>query len=1353
MRVHHSFWVPVGCLLAIAFLSLVSTAPVAAQQCNSNDSGAPCFVANPDILGGRTSLLRDDDLVLNTIIPPPLPDFPPLTIGANLLTENSTINAQTPSVFSNRFPLSNVVTIGGRLFNVNHDQIISTALTQALSGQPQPVLLLEGTLDTGIPLPSPSLLTVLNGSPTLYGTSGGLLGNGWDQMVVLGVQSGKLTLQALAAYDPLTPGDGIIAGPAYSVDDGSPVLAVTTGVFTDPGPGTPRPAAQLAVLTQGFNSLVVTFYSVNASLNITLTGQQFTLTLPPGASTSPAPIAITAGRFNGGTHDQLAIAYPVGPAPIAAVEITTLDFNQTPPNQGTAFQVTTTNTGFKLSTAPAAGILYPAQLYLAPGKFNWFSNSDQLGISVGTNGANGSSIGVMSFDSSLNGTVGAPLTESSKSCHFGLAAGRFDNTTPNQNPTQPPAINPNLQLADVATGCGTPATGNPFNANIYTVDPNSFAVTLGTVTDITSSAGFGPNTGLGAQAVTLVAGDEQARSLALGAPDKVSVVHEQPDTVLGLPPMHVDWIKESPNAASPSIINLSAYPNNFNVSYSFTSSSTQSVSRSGTTSYTLSTKETANEKVSYGVPGIGGASVKASQAATQLHQNSIAKTYNTYEGLSSKFTTRTAFDDVVAATVSQLNAYTYPVLGQCTNDSSGSCTIPLYVQFSGPDNVNYLDFVGGSSLEWYQPVEEPGNIFSYPPNVGLLGSALGGGTKFNPLSGTDQIFDPQQPITNLITWTSGSSAGATVGTTSTHSFDSSVSMSANASYAGFGASAGSSFDYNDSTSLSTLNQSTSTLSSSQGISLQTGTSTTAGPSNYDYQMQTIIYGQIAPTGTIQSDAAPQADISANGYIAVRHLADVIALGQSSGSYWTQTYNVSPDIALNHPQRWYQKYIPDSNTQEVQFNCPYGYTSSISSPPTPCAAISPTPPASGAPAGIAGAAFYQMKGLFVTPFTTHGGGGPQITSTVVGSKVTLAARVYNYSLANFPANSALHVQFYAQPWDTQTAAFTTGTNADGFAPAVFIGDGTTADGGNIPPPAFCGGIPQDGSDSCPTAVSQNWEYVYTTWDTSTGGVTADSTWKFWVLAWVTDSSGHLVTELTDHGLKSLPSNTPYNSIGDVPIEVYSNNLGFYNQVFSITAPAATVGASQTKPHLQLGEITTRNSAPVIRDVATSLLAPHIASGNHIDSITTLYYDGDPAKGGTLFDVQRLPRVLPGSTYVDGPFFQPKTCGQHQIFARAIPVDGAAPVVTSETSFKVTVDPVSSINSIITFVKSSAYPPRSRAAMLAYLDGTKKAFTANRIEEGTILTRTLLGLVKLGVFFLPPIVEKSLIDQLTDLLGCL
>src|SRR5262249_54997146 len=147
-------------------------------------------------------------------------------------------------------------------------------------------------------------------------------------------------------------------------------------------------------------------------------------------------------------------------------------------------------------------------------------------------------------------------------------------------------------------------------------------------------------------------------------------------------------------------------------------------SRKTTTSYSYAKKVSAEAKKTFGIPKISEISVTLKAAATVKHENTVADTYNTNQGQSFKLTAQTVFDDLVAATASQLNIYSYPVIGKCVEapdskaaDGCPAGKAPLQAQFSGPDNVWYLELVEGRSLEWYQPVQEPGNIFSYPGSL------------------------------------------------------------------------------------------------------------------------------------------------------------------------------------------------------------------------------------------------------------------------------------------------------------------------------------------------------------------------------------------------------------------------------------------------------------------------------------------------------------------------------------------------------------------------------------------------------------------------------------------------------------
>src|SRR5215471_8436375 len=97
---------------AFFLITILAVAIPAAAQCNSNDAGAPCFSGNPDILGGRTSLLQDDDLVFNTVSL--FTDVNGSPAGGSLLTSDSTITQTSQTLITvpnaNNNALSNVIT-------------------------------------------------------------------------------------------------------------------------------------------------------------------------------------------------------------------------------------------------------------------------------------------------------------------------------------------------------------------------------------------------------------------------------------------------------------------------------------------------------------------------------------------------------------------------------------------------------------------------------------------------------------------------------------------------------------------------------------------------------------------------------------------------------------------------------------------------------------------------------------------------------------------------------------------------------------------------------------------------------------------------------------------------------------------------------------------------------------------------------------------------------------------------------------------------------------------------------------------------------------------------------------------
>lgn len=1335
-------------ILRLTLCLLIPSLPALAYaQCNGNDSKAPCFTNNSDILDGRTALLQDDDLVFNGLLFGPDLNF----VGGggwDLSTANSQISLAGSSQAGNLGPItSNFLALSGRMFNQTAPQVISAVGVSNGAA--------SAFLDSSNYAQTPSIpaMPALDGASQIYGAAGDFLGNGVDQMVVVAVHLDppvqKLIFQAIVAKNPDDYSSGFYTGPASSgVNNASSVYAVTSGVFTDRQDGQPKPLAQIAVLSgnpANGKGLTLSLYSLTSSLGFT-TGKSINLALPEG-NINLQSVSIVSGRFAGSGHDQLVIAYagPVGDN----VKLMSVDFDAS----GNPIQNSNATYTFTDATMqPFTGQQYGGAVWLAKGRFDWFSSTDQLAFTIATGGSQtGGRTGIASFDSTMKPTIlsQAYVPSSGQRCHFALAAGRYDHLQQNGSP------DPTLQLADITTDCG--GSGNMY-LQIYNVQSASnYAISLASSENVGQfyTGGTYPATSRSIAtpiAISLGAGDLQMRSIELGPPEKATVTgHIQPDFVLGVPPMHVDWITPA-GQSTPEVLNVSVFPATFNTGYTFQSGQSGTVSRSGTTSYTAATKETASEKVSYGIPGLASVSVESKQAASQIHQNTTSQKYNTYSGQTSGFSTRTIFDDVVAATTSQMNIYSYRVIGQCAPSANAPATegcaagtLPVYMQFSGPDNVNYIQAAEGRNLEWYQPVWEPGNVFSYPANEQQLVEDLGGGTTFQPLTPTDNLWDSQTASAVVANWTAGNGSSVSSGSTSTHTFDASVSASGSVSFDGFGASASAGFDYNTSSSTSTLNQSTSTVSDSQGITLNRGVG--GGPISsavYDYQGQSFIYGQNAPEGTIQTDATPPTTVKAQGYIAAAHAVDVLSQGSiNSGNFWPQAYAAAPDIALNHPQRWLQKTPSGVNPQQVQFNCPIGYISSLASPSCSSSPQQPTP------ANVADAPFYEMKGLFVTPGTTWS--GPQITQTSLGSKVNLRARIYNYSLANLPAGSTLHVQFYAQPWGIGEFASLPG-NPNQFAKAIYLGEGTDVTGNPLQPvPAYCGGA-TDGGDPCLNSAVRNWEYAYASWDTSKNGVQPNSRWKFWVLVWV-EQNGKLLPEIPGHGLASLPEG-PYNSLGDVPIEPYSNNLGYYNQIFTVGAAnsVGSPGRPNIRPSLILSQVGLREGRRPLRDHTAKISARLRSTGQEIREAFAYYYDGNPDRNGVLFDMQKIDHIPSGQGVVDTANFTPKTCGPHFIYVQAVPLGSQARTTTLMTGFNVTVDPLPQVQGLARYVQAMSISAGLKQQLLTFLQESERAYQQGNAALGNVRLEQFKIAVDINRRQIPDSNEEAIRAELLDLQRC-
>jgi hypothetical protein len=855
----------------------------------------PDFSNVTDILGGQRHLLRNDDLVLD--VAPSLQRYVFQTQGLQIASQNATTvgNLNCPGVLQSRV---------GRLFNLPNDVIVTLAGTispgPGCTGDPNMALYIhdphqqDGSNDSRTdfsanPQDSQIALADFNG-------------DGYADIIFL--NQGSATV--LPAQDTNDASKGLTFGPSlYLSNDYAPQGTPVTGDFNGDG------VVDVAWPVTFNGEWAVAFASVCPAAGVTVLGQTcsqaFQIILSPQTILSPitgtgiqygGPLALAAGDYDGVLNAQGRPTHE-----LAIVDINNNDFTKISVYSFDAALTPTPRSSIVNSPAQGANLIA-----VASGRLEWFGQQDQLVYASSTNiftrnGSNsyGSNLTVITFDTNLKMTPNqVPLPGYGGAFlvyPFGLTVGRFDPT--GGSGTQ----NPNLQIAVLAVQgrvSGQPCPPPTFETYLYvfTVDPlDNFTPQLAstTVVDATDTLYPGyiyPSSGGCGYVLKmpygnpLWAGDLQGRSLTLGAPTKVTVTGSiQPQVVLGLPPMHVDYICDASNTdpgCTPKPLNLSALPSKYYSQYQTQQSSTDQSVNTNTTSYSFATKESAESKFSYGIPLVASVSVDVKTSAQQTHQAALTKYDNAYASKQFDVSAKTGFSDLVWYTAKRFNLYYYPVLGQMVcPQSQPTCSdaqqLPLHVVFSGPDQVTQ-NRIDGNLLEWYQPVQEPGNVFSYPWSVSQLQALYPGFEALTADPATTWATDSSGSVVS-VTWSAGSGADVTSGSVSTEAFDVAVSLASKITIDGFGADLSAGFDYNNSSSVSTLNESKSALVSSTGIKVFKPSF--VSPEEYAYTAQTYIFGQQAPTGTVQ-EIALDTTVQSSGPLWTAFLADPTNTSNGAG---------------------------------------------------------------------------------------------------------------------------------------------------------------------------------------------------------------------------------------------------------------------------------------------------------------------------------------------------------------------------------------------------------------------------------------------------------------------------------------
>ncbi len=503
---------------------------------------------------------------------------------AQVTTSNSGQTARTPLVYNSMYADSAkpVQSVSAFMFNQSGASTLTTMAdfnhTGTFALWRQNVASLNGSGSPGLwyPLPTgdnPSVQVAAVGDLTL---------NGYDDLA-LSFDDGRLLV--------LSPKDvnNVYADFNEAILKTALLKALAIGDFKGDGH---REIAGITINASGGPAVAI--YTVDpATLALTAaTTQNLTPPADASAANPVTHISLARGRFNSAGHDQLAVTFATNSGS-TIVEVIDFALNTLNPVEGP--QLT-----------PSTVQLSGGYLEVKTGQFAFPGNTyDQIVFHMSSPNGGGRFFQILSADpASLALTAHSGVTYDQFPCAAGIQVGNFDHRQ--ADPSNPSQIQPNLNAQIAFTYCsGSPRPQNPnwdgyegFTTNIYSADPGTLNLNANTPDsalflgeDIWIQPGVAAEL---APSVNFASTDLQGRSVILGEPTKISIDNTaQPSAVVGVPPMHVDFIDPG-DGNGPRVFNVSVVPDSFYTTYNQENSSGYASSTTNTTSWSFGAKETAS---------------------------------------------------------------------------------------------------------------------------------------------------------------------------------------------------------------------------------------------------------------------------------------------------------------------------------------------------------------------------------------------------------------------------------------------------------------------------------------------------------------------------------------------------------------------------------------------------------------------------------------------------------------------------------------------------------------------------------------------------------------------------------------
>ena len=379
------------------------------------------------------------------------------------------------------------------------------------------------------------------------------------------------------------------------------------------------------------------------------------------------------------------------------------------------------------------------------------------------------------------------------------------------------------------------------------------------------------------QKVVVAVGDFDNDSVALGEPDHwVIQGHHDFSAIIAEPPKHIDYIEDNDGVLCE--LNVSR-KSSFYVKYEDKNSIEITTTDKSGTDYGWGVETEVEIEKDFGIPKIGGVKTKIEASAGYDYSNNQETWNKDYQSTEVGTELTAVNDDYIVYRGKNIHVWRYPIIGETNVETEDGNTGQLYLQMSFPSDMSKYN-LEGRTVEWYQPVHENGNLFSYPWDTSLIDNLGDIKTEISTFA------TGSNDATFYVKWENAGETGVEVSTTKKVSVDTSVSVSGEILNAETTIKVKGHYDK----TWSSLESSETKNSQSQGITLSKCTLN----DNYAYQFTPLIY-----------------ENSKLGVLQVGHTVDPLAAGVE---WWNSSYQQLPDLALNLPYRW-----ESSDGVEWEFN--------------------------------------------------------------------------------------------------------------------------------------------------------------------------------------------------------------------------------------------------------------------------------------------------------------------------------------------------------------------------------------------------------------------------------------------------